>query len=166
MSWRQGRKRVRKELCIKLVVYPQPTNSLFRNKTTLTFNVSIKRIKICQTFEIWEHIIFFYCLKKFRATIIFSLMNAQAYVNIERAIIREKLNEKFHKYGKFLKQLSGTFHQAKSIYFWGVNQQSTQLTYIFGGLEMDGLLQSVVTPKGKQILSNMFNKPRWFSIKF
>ena len=49
---------------------------------------------------------FFYCLKKFRATIIFSLMNAlvtksQAYVNIERAIIREKLNEKFHKYGKF-----------------------------------------------------------------
>ena len=42
---------------------------------------------------------------------------SQAYVNIERAIIREKLNEKFHKYGKFLKQLSGTFHQAKSVYF-------------------------------------------------
>ena len=38
-----------------------------------------------------------------------------------------------------------------SLHIWGVG---------------NGLLQSVVTPKGKQILSNMFNKPRLFNSKF
>ena len=81
---------------------------------------------------------FFYCLKKFRATIIFSLMNARvtksyAYVNIERAIIREKLNEKFHKYGKFWSScLEHFIEQNPFISEEWTNNPPSLLTYLGG----------------------------------